>query len=325
MRSRFSPMDWVFVGSRPGLLVLTLGLVTLCGCFPSTLAGTVAPFTLRPQPVLPGSPLVPVSPRVVTGFLQVAPDFKGDPSLHRSRNQGRAIVLLHGLQLHPFTAHAEETFLFRDWQKPGSHLVQELSKKGDVFAFSYSQNAPVPTIAAGPDLGWDIQRLRNLGYSDIVLIGHSAGGLIARQFVEDHPEAGVTKVIQVCAPNAGSNYARIETGVSKDHRAFLESLTREARMQCLRERAHKIVPPGVQFVCVVGDGAGVGDGVVSTRSQWPLDLQEQGIPMIPLRTSHFTVMRSRTEAVKLAEIVASYYPRWDGAQVAVAKKKLRED
>ena len=47
-------------------------------------------------------------------------------------------------------------------------------------------------IAGSAALADNIRRVRQLGYKEIILLGHSAGGVIVRQFVEDHPDAGVT-------------------------------------------------------------------------------------------------------------------------------------
>ena len=79
------------------------------------------------------------------------------------------------------------------WQKADSPLVKELARNADVFAFAYGQN-PLDTILRHSKLGENIAAIRKLGYSEVILVGHSAGGLIARQFVEDNSQAGVTKV-----------------------------------------------------------------------------------------------------------------------------------
>jgi len=200
--------------------------------------------------------------------------------------------------------------------------VQHLARQADVFAFAYSENVPVDQIAETPGLGVNIWRLRQLGYAEVVLVGHSAGGLVARQFVEDHPDAGVTKVIQVCAPNGGCVYARMEAGVRKNQRPFLASLTKDARAGFVKRRVGKRIPAAVQFVCVVGDGAPGGDGVVSTLSQWPPDLQLQGIPAVVLRTTHLTAMRTAVEAERLAELIRQSLPRWGPAQIAAVRKEL---
>jgi pimeloyl-ACP methyl ester carboxylesterase len=197
-----------------------------------------------------------------------------------------------------------------------------LGQQADVFAFAYSQNVAVDEIAGVPLLTNRLRQLRLLGYTDVVLVGHSAGGLVARQFVEDYPDNGVTKVIQVCAPNLGAGMAHLEPGVRKSQRPFLHSLSKDGRAETLRLRVGKKIPVYLPFVSVVGDGAGLGDGVVSRASQWPADLQVQGIPAYRLRTMHFTVMRSPGEIKRLAEIVREPQPRWTSAQVAHMKREL---
>jgi hypothetical protein len=146
---------------------------------------------------------------------------------------------------------------------------------------------------------------------------------VARHFVEDNPNSGVTKVIQVCAPNAGASMANLENSVRKNQRPFLHCLTKEGRALCLQGRADKKIPPSVQFICVVGDGMGSGDFLVSTASQWPKDLQDQGIPALALHTTHFAVMHSKTQAQKIAEAIREYTPRWNAAQILSMKKSLK--
>src|SRR5262249_18474068 len=160
-----------------------------------------------------------------------------------------------------------------------------------VFAFAYGQTVPVDTIAALPSLRCGIWRLRELGYKEIVLVGFSAGGLVARQVVEDEPDLGVTKVIQVCTPNGGPSWARLKAAGPANQKPFLQSLTKETRGRSLEGRAGKRIPDGVQFVCAVGAGMGISDGVVSTHSQWPEDLQRQGIPAVLFRTEHLGAVR----------------------------------
>ncbi|MCS6850800.1 MAG: hypothetical protein NZ700_06485 [Gemmataceae bacterium] len=104
--------------------------------------------------------------------------------------------------------------------------------------------------------------------------------------------------------------------------SFLESLTKEGREQSVKERAGKNVPSHVEFVCVVGNGAGVGDGVVHCRSQWTEDLQRQGIPAVALSVSHFMAMRSTQGAALLAALVRDKQPRWDADKVAAVRREL---
>jgi pimeloyl-ACP methyl ester carboxylesterase len=262
---------------------------------------------------------------VAAELIQIVPSTNSGSPFQRSPGQNRAIILLHGFHVLPFHKAYANQAVFHSWQKFGSKLVQELTRQGDIYAFAYSQNVAIEEIAGVPDLADNIRKLQMLGYAQIVLLGHSAGGLIARQFVEDYPESGVTKVIQVCSPNGGTNYAHLQPAVSSLQRGFLHSLSKETRSKSLKVRAEIKIPAAVQFICVVGDGGGLGDGLLSLESQWPSDLQNQGIPAIFLHTTHFTVMRSESSARRLAELVRSNLPRWDPVQVArVRKEKLRK-
>ncbi len=62
--------------------------------------------------------------------------------------------------------------------------------------------------------------------------------------------------------------------------------------------------------------------MVSCRSQWSEELQRQGVPAIPLATTHFLVMRTREGAEKIAELVRDRQVRWDAAKVSAAKQKI---
>ena len=259
---------------------------------------------------------------IETRFVQVAPAQEvaavlGEGLLtppKRTPDQQRAVVLLHGLRVQPFSSRKVRQADFQLWQAPQSRLVTALAAHADVYAFSYSQNECLEVIGAHPALREHVQALKAAGYQEIVLVGHSAGGLIARQLVEDHPDSGVTKVIQVCSPNGGSTLGKLKLGVCACQESFLDSLTKEGRRTSLAQRQDRRIPEQVEFVCIVGqmnvdweadfgslcgDGtdlrltyAGVvcGDGVLSVESQWPADLQQQGIPAQPLQTAHFTAM-----------------------------------
>jgi pimeloyl-ACP methyl ester carboxylesterase len=256
-------------------------------------------------------------------FFQVFPRSPDDVTFRRSHGQVKAVVLIHGLHVTPLKKGEACRVRLHSWQDPDSKLVDALANLADVYAFAYSQNVAVQEIGGVPCLAENIRRLRLMGYSRIVLVGHSAGGLIARQFIEDYPDSGVTKVIQICSPNTGTSWARLDPGLSKSQRSFVHSLSREGRADFLKDRSHKSIPPNVQFVCIVGDEIGLGDGVVSCQSQWPRDLQAQGIPVFPLRTTHFTVMRSPSGIQQIAELVQTFQPRWDPIQVALIRRELR--
>jgi hypothetical protein len=165
----------------------------------------------------------------------------------------------------------------------------------------------VPALRAG------VKELKRLGYRHVVLFGHSAGGLVARQFVEEYPEAGVTKVIQVCAPNGGSLCARLAPFCRKAQQPFVESLTEKTRRRAF-DNAKK-VPPKVQFLCIVGTR----DWVVSCLCQWTPDLQTQGIPAVTLPLAHEEAMYRGDHVRRLRELTMKDHPRWTPAQVDAAR------
>ncbi len=265
---------------------------------------------------LPGVP-----PKIEARFEQVHPLPRNSQVIEPSPGRARAVILVPGLRYHPLHGTQVQHAEFHSWQKPGSPVVSELAKSADVFAFSYSQNADLETISAAPALEQAVNKLRFLGYQEIVLIGHSAGGILVRLFVEDHPQAGVAKVVQVCAPNLGSSWGEADISVHNLQEQFIESLTRTQRRAACQQRGDKRIPAHVQFVCVVGGGH-LGDGLVSRPSQWPDDLQAQGIPAIHLSTTHFTVMHTQKTARALAELAAENHPRWSKAEVEAARKRL---
>ena len=286
---------------------------------------------------------------VQTRWAQVGPVPRPAAAVQRSPGRDRAVVLVQGLRPHPFSSRNVARADWHGWQKPGSPLVRALARDADVFAFAYGQNAAVEQVAQSEALADNLRQLRRLGYQEIVLVGYSAGGLVVRHFVEDHPDAGVTKVVQVCTPNGGCGWADALGLVRPPQRPFLRSLTRQGRGQCLAERADRKVPASVEFVCVVGHrdvavkvtasvqldegqvvrltvaASGQGDGLVSTGSQWPADLQEQGVPAVPLSVGHFRAVRSKTGVATIGRLVREKQPRWNAAQVAEVSRRLTGD
>jgi pimeloyl-ACP methyl ester carboxylesterase len=263
------------------------------------------------------------TPAIETEFVQVAP-VPAHQEWWKAEGKTRAVVLIHGLFVHPFSKTKVGRAELHAWQKPDCLLVKRLAQEADVFAFAYGQTVSADEIAECPDLENSVRKLRQAGYRQIVLIGHSAGGVIARQFVEDHPDSGVTKVIQVCTPNVGSGWAKWQT-VRANQIDFLDSLTKPARRRSLSNRADKEIPGHIEFACIVGTGSVVGDGVVSNRSQYPPDLQKQGIPAYPFHSSHWMVLRSRKGAELAARLVREPQPRWDENQVQAIRRQLPGD
>lgn len=262
--------------------------------------------------------LMPGQPALKSIFVKSGPN---PFVVGRSEGQQRAIVLIHGLGLHPLARDKVTQAIPRSWQQPTSPLVLSLSKLADVYIFAYSQTVPVEKVAEESALSRSIERLKKDGYTQIILIGHSAGGLIARQLIEDHPQCGATKIIQVNAPNGGSTWATI--GLTREEQtAFFKSLSVPARERLLSFRKEKTLPQEVEFGCVVGSLRLGTDGIVSCRSQWTEDLQRQGIPAFLLPGGHRDAVATPKGVELLTRLVRDPLPRWDQDKVAAFRRGL---
>jgi pimeloyl-ACP methyl ester carboxylesterase len=268
---------------------------------------------------MPPALATPAPVQIQTLFVKVGPM----PGVSgRSPNQDRAVVLIHGLGLHMISSEKPVKAYLRSWQQSDHPLVRRLAQDSDVYALSYGQNLPLGEIAASPEILRHVRSLKTAGYKQVVLIGHSAGGVIARELVEDNPDLGVTRVLQVCSPNEGSGWAALRTARAAQM-PFLVSLTRTGREKVIDLRyPGKRIPDSVEFVCVVGSCRLRGDGVVSTRSQWSAELQAQGVPAYSMRTTHWDAMTNSRTPDLLGRLVVEPMPRWDEAKVVETRKAL---
>jgi triacylglycerol esterase/lipase EstA (alpha/beta hydrolase family) len=262
---------------------------------------------------------------VETRFEQLAPPpltsaEKGTP--RRRPDMHRAVVLLHGLRPQPVSADAAARAQPSTWEKPQGSIVKALSPDADVYAFHYAQTVTLDDVAQLPALARATRSLRDAGYDEVTLVGYSAGGVIARYFVEDVPNSGVTKVVQVCAPNAGSDWTVLSHGVRAAQVPFVRSLTKDVRSATAKSRADKTIPPQIEFVCVVAAMTWIGDGVVHRDSQWTPDLQAQGVPAEVVFVPHVGAMYSTHMADRVAALVKSPQPRWSHERVVAARPKI---
>lgn len=253
-----------------------------------------------------------------TAFWQITPAVGEPGEVVRSANT-RAVLLIHGLLPHPFRPEKAQAPGPHTWQKPTAEVVRTLANDADVFGFSYAQTVPVDLVVCSRGLQVGIAQLRKAGYREIVLVGHSAGGLVARQFVERFPDSGVTKVIAVATPHAGAGLAKLPAKILPGTQVpFIRSLAPNLRKASFCELA-----PEVEFCCLVCKLPRLaGDSVVTAASQWPEDLQRQGIPAVVVPVTHFEAMKDPKAVAQLAELVKGKLTRWTPEQVAAIRKVL---
>lgn len=235
----------------------------------------------------------------------------------------RAVLLVHGLLprvFHPSRAEKPEA---HEWQVKDGRLVKTLADEADVYGFSYAQTRCVDDVAYSRGLRDGIAAIKAAGYKEIVLVGHSAGGLVSRRFVEVFPDAGVTKVIAVGTPFAGSGWANLPGfTLPKTQVPFIHSLSPEAREVCAKARDSKL-PADLEFgvvMCKVNRRDD--DTVVALKSQWPDDLQKQGVPVVMATCNHFEAMTCEPLAREVAKLVNGRIVRWDDDNVAKARRVL---
>ncbi|HEY2785103.1 MAG TPA: alpha/beta fold hydrolase [Fimbriiglobus sp.] len=255
---------------------------------------------------------------------EVSPEVKHELTASRPGKvtKPNAVLLVHGLKLH--LIRTDKTFgaELQDWQLPGSAMVKELAKDFDVYSFAYAQSAPVDAVASSEGLRARVAALKAAGYRKIVLIGHSAGGIVVRQFVERHPDSGVTKIIQVATPNEGATLADIRFGLPKPQLGFIRSLAPEPRKE-LCKACTTPVPKGVEFCVVVCKyGRFQGDTIVDVASQWPEDLQKLGVPAVLVSSSHNNAIKDAATITEIGTLVRGRLTRWTDAEVAEARKVL---
>jgi pimeloyl-ACP methyl ester carboxylesterase len=256
-------------------------------------------------------------------FWGIAPHVSAEKMKILERKQDRAIVLIHGLKPQVFQPEKAAFPEPHSFQKPKTELVKALQDDFDIFGVSYAQVGPVDWVAASPQLHEGIKALRFAGYKQIILIGHSAGGIISRRFVELAPDAGVTKVIAVASPHLGSGWAKLpQPMLPKSQIYFINSLLPEVRMELHRDAENKISDK-LQFCCVVCKLPRFNhDTTVGVDSQWPIDLQKIGIPATLVECNHFDAMKCDKGVRTIVELAKGKLTRWTPEQVEKAQRVL---
>lgn len=106
------------------------------------------------------------------------------------------------------------------------------------------------------------------------LVGHSLGGVIAREIAERHPELPIGRVVQLGSPNAGSALAEVVARVPAARSFFGPVLEEIPRLNPRRHRTRNVGAIAGRLPladALVGDALGMGapnDGFVTVRSAW---------------------------------------------------------
>lgn len=258
-----------------------------------------------------------------TRFWGITPDVAEADLPKLKRKADTAVVLVHGLMPRPIRTALAENADPHSWQKPTGDLVKALAADADVFGFSYAQTGPVDSVVLSKGLRDGVAAVKAAGYRSVVLVGHSAGGIVVRRFVELFPDAGVTKVVCVAAPHLGSDWARFpDFTLPRTQQRFIRSLLPGVREMQAKEWADT-VGKTVQFCCVVCKTTRLdGDWIVGLRSQWPDELQEQGVPAVLVGCNHFDAMKCDKGVKAITELVQGKVVRWTPEQVEQARKAL---
>lgn len=111
------------------------------------------------------------------------------------------VLLLHGIGCNAAV-----------WTTLRRHL--EAMGLGPVYALSYGPPfAPIETFA--PQVAGKIARIeRATGASQVVIVAHSMGGLVARSYLRAFGPAHVRRLVTIGTPHAGSRHAWLMSGAS---------------------------------------------------------------------------------------------------------------
>ena len=110
---------------------------------------------------------------------------------------------------------------FINWKLESSDDVvskdeQKRSKfsKQRVFSVNFSNNNQLTYDAQGAQLAKAIENIKDItGVKNIILIGHSMGGLASRAYIQNENSSGVTKLITIDTPHlGGKTFSKLEVG-----------------------------------------------------------------------------------------------------------------
>lgn len=119
--------------------------------------------------------------------------FHGSGACHDGRHDGECVILLHGLMRTDRSMEVLAAFLDK-----GGYTVINLRYP--------STEEPVHRVAESV-LSDAVEQCRAQGCSKIHFVTHSLGGIVARQYLQDHAVPQGSRMVMLAPPNGGSEIA----------------------------------------------------------------------------------------------------------------------
>jgi len=163
--------------------------------------------------------------------------------------------------------------------------LRPASKDGNMRYYILELDSQAPLLYQARQLQGHMQRvLRRHEGETVMLLGHSAGGVLARLYMVQHPRAGVSALITIASPHLGTESAEVGLAVGRSPLGWLTRLLGEETLQRSVQLYADLLPeqpgtllfwlnrqahPEARYVSVVRDGRRslIGDLVVPKWNQ----------------------------------------------------------
>jgi triacylglycerol lipase len=108
---------------------------------------------------------------------------------------------------------------------PGGVGIREGNPRASRRYFTLSLPTEAPLLVQAQYLAAYLDFLEaRYGPAPVILVGHSAGGLVARLYMVNHPQAGIDALITIASPNLGTDRAELGALAGQTPLAWLAPL-----------------------------------------------------------------------------------------------------
>ncbi len=204
-------------------------------------------------------------------------------------------VFVHGYQSSGGIWHSSKVFkplVAANWKDAGSFNYRarqivgpNFRAKGDKLLYTVNLPSNAPILFQAEFLHAVIQSIRQFAPEEAIsLIGHSAGGIVARTVMVTHPEHGISQLISIATPHLGTGaaaagsllarspvgiFARImgENNLSKSGQLLSDLAPQQANnfLGWLNSQPH----PAADYIAIIRTEKGLlkGDALINPGSQ----------------------------------------------------------